>query len=211
MISKNEYRKKTGNENSVASSFYSNKIVNVFEKNLRNISFDIPEYTTFGGSDEYYSQNPNTIFTNVSTPFVRFNFTGNTHSLSGLVDIIHETYKLDYETYKKYNPNFTKDRTDGEIKNDTTTQKETVYDESGIKVSEKTTILETNISAQTEVFEKYDITTFDEIQKKIENPFLEDVFKASGVTTPIYDYVPGQFVKVTGETSAKTASYFREC
>ena len=109
-------------------SFYSNKFVNVFENKIRTLSFDVPKFTTLGGSLNYYSQDPEMLFTNVNTPFIRYVFTANTHSLSGAVEIIHKTYKLDFNTYKRYLPSVANQQTKTKNENDFSTQKETVLD-----------------------------------------------------------------------------------
>jgi len=201
MIINKEYRKKTGDNNSVARSFYSNKNVDINEDKLRDITFDVPKFTTLGGSVNYYSQDPHMLFTNLNVPFIRYEFTGNTHSMSGKTEIVHKTYKLDFESYKGYSPLFNKKETEGVNHENLVTEKETLYDEDGNQISSITKVLETSATGKTENFSKLDTVSFDEIQKLMETPFLEDVVSATGVTTPVYDYAPGQFIKTTGTTS----------
>lgn len=196
-----EKRKSTGNVNSTVRSFYSNKNVSIEEDKMRNFIFDVPQFSTFGGTVNYYSQEPAMLFTNINTPFIRYVFTANTHSLSGAVEVIHRTYKLDFGTFSNYNPFLNKSGTDGVIESGVTRQREIVFDESGNKISEKTTVLETGHSAQTQNFKKVDLTTFAQVQELMQDPFLEDTVYASGITKPTYDYFPGQFIKTTGTTA----------
>ncbi len=201
MINNREYRQKTGSNNSVARTFWSNKNVNVFEQPLKEIVFDVPQYTTDGGSISYYSQDPEMIFTNLNTPFIRYYFTANTHSLSGMVDVNHQIFKLDFETFNGYKPDLVKGLTNANSNTKAETKKETVYDQNGNVISQQTTVTEISGSTTEENFLTFNTSTLEEIQELLENPFYESSVKASGITRPTYDYVPGQFIKTTGTTA----------
>ena len=80
MIIRNSIQETTGTKNNVAQSFYQNIFYDVSEGITSPFVFEIPKYTTNGGTTDYYGQNPLAIFTNLVKPFIRFYFSANTSS-----------------------------------------------------------------------------------------------------------------------------------
>jgi len=89
----------TGDETNVAQSFYQNIIFDVKDGVSSPFEFDIPVYTTVGGTKDYYLQDPRSIFTNLVQPFVRFDFSANTASFGPTVKIKHDIYRVTWDLY----------------------------------------------------------------------------------------------------------------
>lgn len=94
-----------GSANTSSQVFYNNKYVDYKPSETTYFSFEEPMYFTYGGTLNYYSQDPYAIFTNLVRPPIRFVFSANTSSLSGDSYFVHEIYRLDYDTYKLYSDN----------------------------------------------------------------------------------------------------------
>lgn len=100
MIERKSIQETTGNKNSVIQSFYQNIFFFTKEGKTEPNIFDVPEFTTLGGTKDYYGQNPLAIFTNLVKPFIQFSFSGNTSSFGPNVNIIHDVYRVDWETFR---------------------------------------------------------------------------------------------------------------
>ena len=101
-IDKNKIFVSSGDENSPLRAFYNNEYVFINNGNVTPFSYQIPTYTTNGGTVNYYSQDAESIFTNLSAPFIRFKFCGGTESLSGDSYIEHKIYRVEYDIFKSY-------------------------------------------------------------------------------------------------------------
>jgi len=94
-----------GSSTSTSQVFYNNYLADSTPVATEYFSFYKPGYYTYGGTLDYYGQDPYTIFTNLSNPPIRFKFTAHTESLTGDSYFIHEIYKLEYDIYKLYSDN----------------------------------------------------------------------------------------------------------
>jgi hypothetical protein len=71
---KKEFNKSSGDKNSYSEVFYSNRWVENELEKCSFFTFNTPLYTTIGGTTNYYGQDLYSIFTNISRPFISFNF-----------------------------------------------------------------------------------------------------------------------------------------
>lgn len=101
-----EIRFKTvGTKDTVSQVFYNNIYFDSKPVATPFFSFYKPKFYTYGGTLNYYSQDPYAIFTNLVRPPIRFVFSSHTESLSGDSYFLHEIYRLDYDTYKLFSDN----------------------------------------------------------------------------------------------------------
>jgi len=194
-----EYRKVSGNYNDVAQSFFSNRNVNYYQSNRLINNFEIPIYSATGGTLNYYGQDPQATFTNLNNPFIRYFFSANTFSISANTSVLFRVYKLDYTTYKNYQPDFTKINTDQKNIVNQQIQEETIIVNGEKTITTK--ITNTINTATTENAAKIDLSSKDDIQNLLENPFYELEIPYSSITIPYYDLIFPVFVKSTGMTS----------
>jgi len=89
----------SGTKDSFQQVFYNNKWVQIAMPNTEPFAFNLTKADIIGGTDNYYAQISDSIFTSVARPFFRFYYTGNTSSFSDEVDIVHDIYELSYEDY----------------------------------------------------------------------------------------------------------------
>jgi len=194
-----EYRKVSGSATTTTQSFYSNKNVNLLSGGTTVDSIDSPMYYSFGGTQDYYGQDPQAVFTNMNAPFIRFYFTANTYSISGDTEFVHEIYKLDNETYKNYNTTFDK------IDSKNINQTNQLTERQVVTQNGKTTITDITKSSKnilgTETFINTGATKIDEIQRLLQDPYYKYVVPSSAMTFPIYDLILGEFIKTSGTTA----------
>ena len=102
---KKEYKRHSGqipcSANDYPESFYVNKFINIKKYDSSYFNFNTPLYYTLGGTLDYYRQDPYSIFTNTSLPFIKFIFTANTESFGTGTTIKHNIYKIPYSDFKK--------------------------------------------------------------------------------------------------------------
>ena len=67
-----------GDNDSEIQAFYNNYWAESYGGRVPLFSQTIPSYVTIGGTLDYYGQNPLSVFTNLSRPFIRYTFTGST-------------------------------------------------------------------------------------------------------------------------------------
>ena len=99
------YYTTAGDNQTQVQSFYSNYWAESYGGRLPIFSQTIPTYKTVGGTLDYYGQNPLSVFTNLSKPFIRYTFTAETASIVSISKIIHRIYKIDYATFKNFQIN----------------------------------------------------------------------------------------------------------
>jgi hypothetical protein len=99
MIVKKSIQETTGNNTNVAQSFYQNIFFLTKDGVTVPSVFDIPKYTTVGGTKDYYMQDSRSIFTSLVKPFVRFDFSANTASFGPTVRLQHDVYRVSWELY----------------------------------------------------------------------------------------------------------------
>lgn len=186
-------RRSTGDNNSTIQTFWSNALVKPAGQSVAPFIFNVPQFTTFGGTINYYGQDPQAVFTSQNSPFIRFSFTSNTASLSGQTQVVHDIYKLKFEDFSAYNPDFEKIISTQDVNDDIISEEEEII-ENGIKTV-RTVNRRVKKSATTEQFEKKDIRTFEEIQTFLDTPYISI---SSGATElgQTYDFFPGQFTKL---------------
>jgi len=187
-------RRSTGDQNSTIQTFWSNALVDPGYPYVEPFIFDLPEFTTFGGTLNYYGQDHSAVFTSQNTPFIRFNFSANTSSFSGSTEIVHDIYKLKYEDFKAYNPDFTKINSSLNVDSDTVEEEEIII-ENGIKTV-RSVSRKLKKSATTDQYQKVDIVTFDALQQFLDTPYIKITSGTSGFTSYVYDFYPGQFTKL---------------
>jgi len=91
-------QKTTGRENSFTQVFYTNNFCDSMSYKNNFFSFNLPIYYTIGGTYNYYGQDPNSIYTDVLKPTILFNFTANTSSFGSGTTLIHDFYKIPYNS-----------------------------------------------------------------------------------------------------------------
>jgi len=137
MIIRQSIQQTTGTSNDVVQAFYQNIFVRYTEVSITPAIFDVPEYTTLGGTTDYYGQDPKAIFTNLVKPFIRFNFSENTSSFGNNVKIIHDIYRVDWENFKMATGRFKVEGEENVQNQNTITETIEETDDSG-NVSRKT-------------------------------------------------------------------------
>lgn len=212
MIVKNSIQETTGTENNVAQSFYQNIFYDVSLGITSPFVFEVPKYTTNGGTTDYYGQNPLAIFTNLVKPFIRFDFSANTASFGPDVYIKHDIYRVKWDTFSVVQQNTKAEGNDiiqkenistetiqetdentGEIK--TKTINRTLTENSSL-VNSRQKIDKDNISPSTNLYVK---PTNKDIQDDLDTPIYSITVPTTGITTNIYDFEIDQFIKNLGD------------
>jgi hypothetical protein len=210
----------SGDKNSRSQAFYNNYWSDSRPVQTSYFLFTKPQFYTYGGTLNYYSQDPYAIFTNLVKPPIRFVFSANTFSLSGDSYFIHDIYRLDYDTYKLFSDN--QIGNSQEIKN-------TLFGNniprpndapplnnilSRELVSGNSTRKGNNPIPQPEKFPGNPLTTSDAatIQGILGNPILTITASTSGITGNVYDLYLDQYIKQKGfyktELFIDRAQYF---
>lgn len=196
-----------GNHESVSQVFYNNTFANSKQVKTNFFSFNKPMYTTYGGTLNYYGQDPFSIFTNLVRPPIRFVFTANTNSLSGNSYFIHEIYRLDYDTYKLYSDNQIDNSLEITNKLISNTNKVNANQPQPTRNSPNRELdnrsnlkLGNNIIPQPEKFFGNEITDKDKetIQSYFTNPLITLTASTSAMTGNIYDLFIEQYIKKSG-------------
>jgi len=196
-----EYRKVSGSASTASQSFYSNKNINLKSGSTTFDSIDSPLYYSYGGTKNYYGQEPQSVFTNLNIPFIRFYFTANTHSISGDTEFVHQIYKLNNDIYSKFNMSFSKINSinSNEIN---TIRKKQIVTQNGKSVTTEIVESSTNSNAIDSSINT-GTTTIEDIKNFLENPYYEIVVPSSAMTFPIYDLLIPQYIKTTGTTAGE--------
>lgn len=210
-IVKKSIQTTTGDSDNIAQSFSQNIFFSSSEGVITPFMFDIPQYTTVGGTEDYYGQNPLAIFTSLVSPFIRFDFSANTSSFGSDVYIRHDFYRVNWDTFSVVQSGL-KEEENNSIQSEKTLE-ETIEetDEDGVvKIRKiKTTTNEVNNTIKskrklsiesTEIGEKKFITpTFSDIQSQLDTPQFSVTASTTAITNSVYDLKLDQFTKNTEE------------
>ena len=205
------YYTTAGDNQSQIQSFYSNYWAESYGGRLPIFSQSIPTYQTIGGTLDYYGQNPLSVFTNLSRPFIRYTFTGETSSIVSISKIIHRIYKVDYDTFKNFQINQPTIAIEREVRTkDALSKPESTYLQKRIE--------SLGVNPQIDFVRAYDQPLSFEDAKLLQ-PILTTPYKiytgsTSGITTSIYDFYPDQYSKSLGQFKQELfedkAQYFIE-
>lgn len=203
-INRNIRYETAGDNNSYSQAFYNNYYANNIPVINDFFSFYKPQFYTYGGTLNYYGQDPFAIFTNTVNPAIRFIFTGNSESLSGDSYFVHRIYKIDYPTFKLYGDNQlgnslqitnTQSKSSGSnlASNGTIPSKE-LTGKSNVKTGN-------NVIPQPDKFfgGKVQGADFNTIQSYFTTPLLTITASTSAVTGFVYDLYLSQYVKQLGK------------
>lgn len=117
-ITRKSIRETTGNNRNVAQSFKQNIFFDSNSSYTTPFTFNVPLFTTTGGTKDYYGQSPDAIFTSLINPSINFDFFQNTISFGVGVYITHDIYRIDWELFNKAkNSTITQDELMAEIQN----------------------------------------------------------------------------------------------
>lgn len=217
MIIKNSIQETTGTNDNIAQSLYQNIFYNTSTGVVSPFIFNAPMYTTFGGTKDYYGQNPLAIFTNLVDPFIRFTFTANTGSLSADTIVRHDIYRIDWELYNNVQSGFDMKLDEFDGTSDFSTETIEEIDELTGEVRLKTinrSLRQTSTKTKSErhpsnLGSDGDNTkilkpTISNIQDAFITPILTITASTSGITTGVYDLVIEQFIKDVNFSKYKT-------
>jgi hypothetical protein len=194
-----------GTSSGFSQVFFNNCLADSRPVQTPFFSFEKPMFYTYGGTLDYYGQDPYSIFTNLVRPPIRFVFSANTESLSGDCYFIHEIYRLDYETHKLYSDNqidlpiITSNKTDSnDISIDGSVPKKNSPNRE--KTTSEKQSSGNNSIVQPEKFFGQPLTENDKatIQQYLSNPVLVFTAATSGITGNIYDLYLDQYTKQLG-------------
>lgn len=211
-INRTSWQETTGNEQNVAQSLYQNIFVNSLEGVSTPFVFDIPVYTTLGGTKEYYEQNPLSIFTNLVKPFIRFDFTENSSSFGPTVKIKHDIYRVSWDLFSSVQSGYKANSNESVELEDQTTETIEELDEVTGKVSKKTitrslsktsNVVKSDRKVSDKEAGRKDVRpvmpTIADIQAQLDTPIFSMTAETTGITTNIYDLEIEQFTKNLGE------------
>lgn len=191
-----------GDSDSYSQAFYNNYYANNIPVINDFFSFYKPQFYTYGGTLNYYGQDPFAIFTNTINPAIRFIFTGHTESLSGDSYFVHNIYKLDYPTFKLYGDN----QLANSIEIINKESKASGSNSAGV-IPAKDLIGVSNIKTGNNVIPQPDKffggkiqgNDFNTIQNYFKTPLLTITASTSAVTGFVYDLYLNQYTKQLGK------------
>jgi hypothetical protein len=157
MIVRNSIQETTGTDDNVAQSFYQNIFFFTTQAPVLPSIFETPQYTTIGGTKDYYGQNPLAIFTNLVKPFIRFDFTENASSFGPNVYIKHDIYRVGWDVFNAASQKFN-------IKSDEEVKKERVKTET-IEETDRTTGLASTKTIKTTTSEEENTVVTEKNEK----------------------------------------------
>lgn len=218
----------SGNQNSVSQVFYQNIFYDLPMVEVSPFVFNIPVFTTNGGTKDYYGQNPRAIFTNLVKPFIRFDFSENTSSFGPNTFIKHDIYRVDWDIFQSAKLKYKTDSEESFVKENITTETIEEVDETTgdikIKTINKRVVDSENITKNLKnnrrgfnITEGRDLNskqintrgsmTQEEIQNSLKNmiqlnlitPIHSLTASTTGITTNIYDLELNQFSKKKGD------------
>ena len=190
------YYTTVGDDNSSSQVFYNNYWAQSYSVNVPVFAQTIPTYTTVGGTTDYYGQNPLSIFTNLAHPFIRYTFTGSTSAVTTITKIVHNIYKIDYQTFKNFQINQPTIDVQTEIRS-----KDPVSPVDSTYLQRTAQSLGKN--PQINFIRAYDQPLTEEdaklLQPLLDEPYQTYTGNTSGITTNIYDFYPDQYSKKLGQ------------
>lgn len=90
----------TGDNDDAVQVFVENTIMDSPVSVTSPFNFEVPVYNLAGASFDYYSQDVNAISTNLNNEkSLVFSFTSNTQSLSGFTQMVHDVFRIDFNTF----------------------------------------------------------------------------------------------------------------
>lgn len=188
-----------GGNDDPSQVFYQNQYVNYYYNDITSIlQFNVPQYVTYGGTRDYYGQDPYAIFTSFKRPYFRYLFNGNTESLSGNTKIFHEIYRLSNSDYSRF-IGFREENTIVDSETIEDNFQDITYNTDGTSSSStKKSIRSTQKTNN--IFQKNYALTSDDICNILSEPILTLSAQTSGITLPNYDLYPDQYYKKLGST-----------
>lgn len=186
----------SGGQNSAAQVFYNNYFANSTTGVVPLFSQSLPMYTTAGGTKDYYNQNPLSIFTNLSKPFIRYTFTAETSALTQIKLITHNIYKVDYPSFKNFQINQPTTNVDKTITSqDPNSQLQSKYDQKTKESLGGNSIIEFNRA----VGQPLTSSQAKLLQPILSTPAVSFTAHTSGITGSVYDFYPDQYIKKEGQ------------
>lgn len=208
-----------GNSTGVSQVFYNNYLADSRPVQTNFFSFEKPMFYTYGGTLDYYGQDPYSIFTSLIKPSIRFVFSANTFSLSGDSYFVHEIYKLDYDIHKLFSDNqidIEVDISNNSESNDISVDGNPPSSNAQFRGKKSTERLKSgnNLINLPEKFFGEPLTDNDKatIQKYFSNPILIITAATNSITGNVYDLYLDQYAKKYGkykmELFSDKAQYF---
>lgn len=188
----------SGTKNSVSQVFYNNCFADSGPVTTTFTTLLKPKFYTYGGTLNYYGQDPNAIFTNLVRPPIRFVFSANTESLSGDTYIVHNIYRIDYETFKLYGDNQLDSKVDLINKKSVESKLQSSNKEF---LNSNNPIRGNNPIIEPEKFFGQSLTQNDlnTIQGYFNKPLLTITASTSAITGNVYDLYLDQYIKQSGK------------
>ncbi|MEK6829307.1 MAG: carboxypeptidase-like regulatory domain-containing protein [Nanoarchaeota archaeon] len=210
-INRQSIQETTGNSDNVAQSFKQNIFFDAAEAITLPFVFEVPKYTTAGGTVNYYSQEPNAIFTSLIAPFIRFDFSANTSSFGPSTFIKHDIYRVSWDLFSAIQSGLKANADDAIQTDNFTTETIEEFDESTGNFTRKT-ITRTKNDIQniikssrkptdrqsTRMMNSIIKPTVADLQDQLDSPILSITASTTGITTNIYDFRLDQFIKNLG-------------
>jgi len=212
MIVKKSIQETTGNSTNVAQSFYQNIFFLTKDGVTVPSVFDVPQYTTVGGTKDYYMQDPRSIFTNLVKPFIRFDFSANTSSFGPTVRLQHDVYRVTWDLYNTVQSGLRAYSNEAIQTEDVITETIEEVDEVTGQTSKKT--ITRTISADSNVLKSkrktseesqgredklVTLPTVADIQAQLDTPIFSITANTTDIATNIYDLQIEQFTKNLGQ------------
>lgn len=209
LIQQNRIFTTSGDQNSFGRAWYNNYWVNSTDGYIPLFSQEIPTYHTIGGVEpqDYYKQNPLSIFTGLAKPFIRFEFTGATSALTQVKTIVHKIYKIPYDSFKTFETNQPTTLLSQDLSissgydNATSRNPNTAFYSNNTSFEQKNNF---NLGANpNEIVNRpygqpLSYSDVQRLQPKLSTPLVTLTASTSGITTNIYDFYPDQVVKQFG-------------
>jgi len=172
---------------------------------------EIPTYRTIGGTEDYYGQDPLSVFTNLSKPFIRYTFTASTSAITSITKITHKIYKIDYDSFKNFQINQPTSEIEKEVvTRQTEEQPEFKYTQRNReKLGSNSKINYVRGYDEPLTFEGASL-----LQPLLSEPFAVYTASTQDISTNVYDFYPDQYSKTLGrfkeELFEDKAQYFIE-
>lgn len=204
LIQQNRIFTTSGDQNSFGRAWYNNYWANSKDGVVPLFSQEIPTYHTIGGVEpnDYYNQNPLSIFTSLAKPFIRFEFTGSTSALTQVKTIVHKIYKIPYDSFKTFETNQPTTLVDqnlnvGTVSTDARNQTQNVL-ENFLQKNEFNLGGNPSLISNRPYGQPLSNGEALFLQPQLSTPLVTITASTSGITTNVYDFYPDQVVKQLG-------------
>ena len=215
-IIRTSLKQTSGNQKSVAQVFYQNIFYDLPQVSTIPFVFDVPIFTTNGGSVDYYGQDSKSIFTNLVKPFIRFNFIENTSSFGSNTFIKHDIYKISWDIFQKAESLYEIESESISVKENVITETiEDIGDDGELKIKTiRKTISDfegvlkgSKTSVASDPMRTPEPLTKDEMREKLRRLIQEGLMTpeysitkpTTGITGNLYDLQLDQFTKKIGK------------